>query len=47
MAHIDAGKLLLQKEFYIIPAKATKLEKYTMVQPQWTGWNKSKKEESQ
>ena len=44
MAHIDAGKPLLQKEFYITQVKVIKLEKSMMEQRQWIGWNKSKKE---
>ena len=45
MAHIDAGKLLQLKEYYITLVKVIKLEKFMMVQQQWTGWSKSKKEE--
>ena len=44
MAHIDAGKRLLQKEFYITQVKVIKSVKYMMVLQQWTGWNKNKKE---
>lgn len=44
MAHIDAGKQHLQKEFYIILVKFIKLVKLTMVRAKWTGWIKKKKE---
>ena len=47
MAHIDAGKPQLLKEFYITQVKVIKLVKYMMVLQQWIGWNKNKKEVSQ
>ena len=43
-AHIDAGKLQVQREFYSIQEFLTKLEKFMKVLQQWTGWSKSKKE---
>jgi hypothetical protein len=43
-AHIDAGKRLLQKEFFIMVELAIKLEKFMMVLQQWIGWSRSKKE---
>ena len=43
MAHIDAGKTTTTEEFYITPAKVTKLVKSTMELQRWIGWNKNKK----
>jgi hypothetical protein len=37
-------KLPLQSVFFSIQVKLTKLEKYTKVLLQWTGWNKKQKE---
>ena len=45
MAHIDAGKQQPLKEFFITQARVIKSEKFMMVLQQWTGWNKSRKEE--
>ena len=47
MATLMPAKPQLQKEFYIILERVIKLEKFMMVQQQWIGWNKSKKEELQ
>ena len=44
MAHIDAGKTTTTEDFCNTLAKVTKVVRFTMVQQQWTGWNKSKKE---
>jgi hypothetical protein len=43
-AHIDAGKTTTTERIFSIQVKLTKLEKYTMVLLQWTGWNKKQKE---
>ena len=43
-AHIDAGKTTTTERVCIIQEFLTKLEKCMMVQLQWTGWSKSKKE---
>ena len=44
-AHIDAGKTTTTERIIILYwVKHTKLEKFTMVLLQWTGWSKSKKE---
>ena len=37
MAHIDAGKLPLLKEFYTIPAEFIGLAKWTKGPPPWIG----------
>ena len=37
MAHIDAGKQQQLKEFYIIPERVHKIEKFMMGQLPWTG----------
>ena len=42
MAHIDAGKLPHQREYYFIPVFHIKLVRFTTEQQQWIGWNKSK-----
>ena len=47
MAHIDAGKLQRQKEYYTTLEKVTKLAKSMMELQPWTGWSKNKKEELQ
>ena len=44
MAHIDAGKTTTTEEFYTIQERVIKLVKFMMVQQQWIGWNKSRKE---
>ena len=44
MAHIDAGKTTLLKEYYIILEKIIKLVKSMMEMQQWIGWSKSRKE---
>jgi small subunit ribosomal protein S7 len=41
----DGKKTVAKKEFYITQVKVTKLVKSMMVQQQWIGWSKNKREE--